>query len=136
MMQTKKVMTFEDPKQRAYQWKKAIETLQNRWFLFIFGLFTHSFSCTLGIQEQWDSPEEIVLFKKKTPTRCTTGFFSSFWFYVPFFFFSRFSLHQGIYLVNLVVFELTFDLWDCMSVQLCKVWYKVICSQGENDKFV
>lgn len=26
----KKVMTFEDPKQRAYQWKKAIETLQNR----------------------------------------------------------------------------------------------------------
>ncbi|XP_035836877.1 3-phosphoinositide-dependent protein kinase 1 isoform X2 [Helianthus annuus] len=26
----KKVMTFEDPKQRAYQWKKAIEALQNR----------------------------------------------------------------------------------------------------------
>ncbi|KAJ0545963.1 putative protein kinase AGC-PDK1 family [Helianthus annuus] len=26
----KKVITFEDPKQRAYQWKKAIEALQNR----------------------------------------------------------------------------------------------------------
>ncbi|KAK1419658.1 hypothetical protein QVD17_28901 [Tagetes erecta] len=26
----KKVMTFEDPKQRGYQWKKAIEALQNR----------------------------------------------------------------------------------------------------------
>ncbi|KAI3695941.1 hypothetical protein L1987_78947 [Smallanthus sonchifolius] len=26
----KKVMTFEDPKQRGHQWKKAIETLQNR----------------------------------------------------------------------------------------------------------
>ncbi|KAI3778353.1 hypothetical protein L2E82_07592 [Cichorium intybus] len=26
----KKVMSFEDPKQRAYQWKKAIEALQNR----------------------------------------------------------------------------------------------------------
>lgn len=29
-MQPKKVMSFEDPKQRAYQWKKAIEALQNR----------------------------------------------------------------------------------------------------------
>jgi hypothetical protein len=31
MMQPKKVMSFEDAKQRASQWKKAIEGLQNRW---------------------------------------------------------------------------------------------------------
>lgn len=30
MIQPKKVLTFEDAKQRAFQWKKAIEALQNR----------------------------------------------------------------------------------------------------------
>lgn len=30
MIQPKKVLTFEDAKQRAWQWKKAIEGLQNR----------------------------------------------------------------------------------------------------------
>jgi len=30
LMQPKKVMSFEDAKQRAWQWKKAIEGLQNR----------------------------------------------------------------------------------------------------------
>jgi hypothetical protein len=29
-VQPKKVMSFEDAKQRAWQWKKAIEGLQNR----------------------------------------------------------------------------------------------------------
>lgn len=33
-VQPKKVMSFEDPKQRAWQWKKAIEGLQNRWIFF------------------------------------------------------------------------------------------------------
>lgn len=31
VVQPKKVMSFEDTKQRASQWKKAIEALQNRW---------------------------------------------------------------------------------------------------------
>lgn len=30
MMQPKKVISFEDPKHRANQWKKAIEAIQNR----------------------------------------------------------------------------------------------------------
>lgn len=34
-LQPKKVMSFEDSKQRAWQWKKAIEGLQNRWNLFL-----------------------------------------------------------------------------------------------------
>lgn len=49
ILQPKKIASFEDAKQRAWQWKKAIEVLQNRW---IFRVWWHILWKSLHLKEE------------------------------------------------------------------------------------
>lgn len=54
-------MSFEDAKNRAQQWKKAIEALQNRWF-WSFCCFDYTFFADrTGFQKQLDAPKKNFL---------------------------------------------------------------------------
>lgn len=61
--QPKKVLQFEDAKQRAWQWKKAIEGLQNRWNAWFFWQ-TFFFGYYDSLEEQGCAPGNYYLMKE------------------------------------------------------------------------
>lgn len=74
LFQPKKVMSFEDVKQRALQWKKAIEALQNRWkYICVYDFVDKTYSLDVIVDEKE--------FGDPTTIGCSLGIFFFLYYY-------------------------------------------------------